>query len=127
MNYENLNKKLKQLKTEDYIWIIYIGIIVLSWYSNTLERKYFIYNDSNSKERYQRIMVFIFIILIFVYAYFLKDSFDDLKNLKPNDSIKKKKLITLSFIASLLIAVSGVIFLYIALNDQELEVELAFN
>lgn len=127
MNYEKLNKKLKQLKTEDYIWIIYIGIIVLSWYSNTLERKYYIYNDSYSKEKYQKIMVFIFIILIFVYTYFLKDSFDDLKNLKPYDSIKKKKLITLSFIASLLIAISGVIFLYIALNDQELEVELAFN
>ena len=101
MNYENLNKKLKQLKTEDYIWIIYIGIIVLSWYSNTLERKYYIYNDTNSKEKYQKIMVIIFIILLFVYVYFLKDSFDDLKNLKTYDSIKKKRLVTLSFIASL--------------------------
>lgn len=127
MNYEHLNKKLKQLKIEDYIWIVYIGIIVLSWYSNTLERKYYIYNDSYSKERYQKIMVIIFIILLFVYAYFLKDSFDDLRNLKPYDSIKKKRLITLSFIASLFIAISGVIFLYIALNDQELDVELAFN
>lgn len=127
MNYENLNKKLKQLKTEDYIWIIYTGIIVLSWYSNTLERKYYIYNDTNSKEKYQKIMVIIFIILLFVYVYFLKDSFDDLKNLKTYDSIKKKRLVTLSFIASLFIALSGVIFLYIALNDQELDVELAFN
>lgn len=127
MNYEHLNKKLKQLKTEDYIWIVYIVIIVLSWYSNTLERKYYIYNDQFSKNRYQKIMIFIFIILIFVYAYFLKDAFDDLKNLKPCDSAKKKRLITLSFIASLLIAISGVIFLYIAFNDQELDVELAFN
>ena len=127
MNYEHLNKKLKQLKIEDYIWIIYIGIIVLSWYSNSLERKYYVYNNQYSKNKYQKIMIIIFIILLFVYAYFLKDSFDDLKNLTPYDSIKKKKLVTLSFIASLFIALSGVIFLYIALNNQDLDVELAFN
>ena len=127
MNYEHLNKKLKQLKTEDYIWIVYIGIIVLSWYSNSLERKYYVYNDQYSKNKYQKIMIIIFIILLFVYAYFLKDSFDDLKNLTLYDSIKKKQLVTLSFIASLFIALSGVIFLYIALNNQDLDVELAFN
>lgn len=127
MNYEHLNKKLKQLKIEDYIWIIYIGIIILSWYSNSLERKYYIYNDQYSKNKYQKIMIIIFIILLFVYAYFLKDSFDDLKNLTSHDSIKKKKLVILSFLASLFIALSGVIFLYISLNNQDLDVELAFN
>ena len=40
---------------------------------------------------------------------------------------KKKELITLSFIASLLIAISGFIFLYIAINDEDINVELAFN
>ena len=127
MDYNHLNEKLKQLKIEDYIWIVYVGIIVLSWYSNSLERKYYVYNDINSKERYQKIMIFIFFILLFVYAYFLKDAFDDLKNLKDNDSKKKKELITLSFVASLLIAISGVIFFYISINNQDLDVELAFN
>ena len=42
MNYNTLNEKLKQLKTEDFIWVIYIFIIFLSWYSNSLERKYYI-------------------------------------------------------------------------------------
>lgn len=127
MDYNHLNEKLKQLKIEDYIWIVYVGIIVLSWYSNSLERKYYVYNDINSKEKYQKIMIFIFFILLFVYAYFLKDAFDDLKNLKDNDSKKKKELITLSFVASLLIAISGVIFFYISLNNHDLDVELAFN
>ena len=127
MNYNELNNKLKQLKIEDYIWIIYIGIIFLSWYSNSLERKYYIYNDINSKNKYQKTMILIFSILIIVYLYFLKDAWNDYKNLKPYDSIKKRKLITLSFIASLMIAISGAIFLFIALNNQELDVELAFN
>ena len=127
MNYESLNKKLEQLKIEDFIWLIYIGIIFISWYANNLERKYFIYNDIESKEKYRKIMIFIFSILIVVYLYFLKDSYNDIINLKPYDSDKTKKLIFLSFIGSLLIAISGFIFLYIAVNDEELNVELAFN
>lgn len=127
MDYEDISKKIKQLKIEDYIWIIYIGIIVMSWYSNTLERKYFLYNDLISKEKYRKTMIFIFFILILVYLYFLKDSFDDLKRINPCDSSKKKDLTFLSFMGSLLIVISGFIFLYIAVMDEEIEVELAFN
>lgn len=127
MNYESLNKKLKQLNVEDFIWTIYIGIIFLSWYSNNLERNYFIYNDLKSKEKYRKTIILIFFILIIVYIYFLKDSFDDLQNINFKTSEQTKKLIILSFIASLLIAISGFIFLYIAIKDEDLNVELAFN
>lgn len=127
MNYKDLSEKLNQLKVEDYTWLIYIGIIFTSWYANTLERKYFIYNDLVSKDKYRRIMIFIFSILIIVYLYFLKDSFDDIKNLGYYDTEEKKNLTYLSFIASLLIAISGFIFLYIAIKDEEIDVELAFN
>ena len=127
MNYDDLNNKLKQLKIEDFIWTIYIGIIFLSWYSNNLETKYFVYNDLVSKEKYRKIIILIFSILIVVYLYFLKDSYEDYKNLKQTDSEQKKQLITLSFISSLLIAISGAIFLYIAIKDEDLNVELAFN
>ena len=127
MNYDELNRKLEQIKIEDFIWIIYIGIIGLSFYSNYLEEKYYLYNDNISKEKYRKIMIVIFSILIIVYLYFVKDSLDDYRNLKDNDSLKKKKLVTLSLIGSLLIAISGIIFLYIAYQDEELDVELAFN
>ena len=101
MNYDNLNEKLKQLKNEDFIWLLYIGIIFLSWFANGLERKYFIYNDLKSKDSYRSIMVLIFVILIIVYFYFLKDSYDDLKKLTISDSNNKKKLTYLSFIGLL--------------------------
>lgn len=127
MNNKELEEKLRQLTTEDYIWIIYIGIIFLSYYSNSLERKYYVFNDIKSKEKYREIMVTIFLILSIVYLYFLKSSINDLKKLKPYDTEKKKRLVYLSFIASLLIAISGFIFLYIAISDEELNVELAFN
>ena len=37
MNKEELDNKLKELKIEDFIWFIYIGIIILSWYSFLLD------------------------------------------------------------------------------------------
>lgn len=126
MNNE-INNRLKDIKAEEIIWIIYIGIIVLSFYSNSLEKKYFLNHDLKSKEKYRQTMILIFSILIVVYLYYLKDAYDDLKNLNPNDSPHRRKLVILSFFGSLLIAISGFIFLYIALVDQNLDVEIAFN
>lgn len=127
MNYEELTNKLKQLKIENFIWVIYIGIIILSWYANSLEKKYFIFNDLCSKDKYRRVMIFIFSILIVVYFYFLKDSYKDFKNISNKDNCQKQNLIFLSFLGSLLIFISGLIFLYIAYKDKEIDVELAFN
>jgi hypothetical protein len=119
--------KLRQIKIEDFIWVIYIGIIALSYYSNYLERKYYVCNDLNSKNKYRSIMILIFSILIIVYFYFLNDSYNSIKNLDDCDTEKKKRLVYLSFLASLLIFISGLIFLYIAISDTDLNVELAFN
>ena len=123
----NVNDKLKELIIEDFIWIIYIGIIFMSWYANSLERKYYTKNDENAKVKYREIMIGIFLVLLFVYLYFLYSSYQDIKELKPNDPEKKKRLIILSFIGSLFIVFSGIIFLYIAFEDEDLNVELAFN
>lgn len=127
MSYADLSEKLRQLKTEEIVWIVYIGIIILSFYSNTLERKYFIYNDVSCKEKYRKTLIFIFSILVIIYLYFLESAYTEVKNIKVTDSLEKKNLVYLSFFASLLIAISGAIFLYIAISDEELNVEIAFN
>ena len=124
---EKINKRLQQLNNEDFILIIYVGLIILSLYSNIFERHYFIYNDQVSKNKYRNITIIIFSILVVVYLYFLKSSLEDIKNLKPSDSLKKRRLVYLSFFASLCIAISGFIFLYIAFVDQNIDIELAFN
>ena len=127
MSSDEIRDRLKELNAEDFIWIIYIFIIILSTYSNSLERKYFVNKDNEAKDKYRRIIIFIFLVLVIVYAYFLKDSVDSLRSLKENDTNKKKRLTYLSFIASFLIFVSGLIFLYIALEDEDINIELAFS
>ena len=127
MDINELNDKLKEFKAEEIVWIIYIGIIILSFYSNELERKYFINNDLESKKKYTDLMIAIFVILLIVYMYFANSSLDDVRNLKENDSTDKKRLTYLSFVGSFLILISGIIFLYIAFQNENLDVELAFN
>ena len=127
MSYFDLEEKLKEIKTENYIWVIYIGIIIFSFYSNSLEKRYYIYNDQNAKKKYRETLLIIFSILLVVYYYFLKSSLDDYNNLKETDSKEKKDLVTLSLLGSLFIFISGIIFLYVAYKDQNIDVELAFN
>jgi len=127
INQSDINERLKELKIEDFIWVIYIGIIFLSWIANYLERKYFLFDDLESKEKYRTIMIIIFSILVVVYYYFYKESLNDINKLKKDDTDKKKILTFISSIASLLILISGIIFLIVAILDEDLDVELAFN
>ena len=103
--------KLKDIKIENFVWIIYIGIIILSWYANSKETKFILCNDEKAKKEYQNIMILIFTILVIIYCYFTKDSYDDLMNLNESDTEKKKILHLASFIGSFLVLISGFIFL----------------
>lgn len=127
MTREEISDRLRELKIEDFIWVIYIGIIILSWYANSEERNYFLNNNLNSRDRYRAVMIFIFVILVIVYFYFLTDSYESLKKLKPNDPEQKKQLTFISFIGALLVFISGILFLYIVIKDETIDVEIAFN
>lgn len=122
-----MNRRIKQIETENFIWLIYIVLIGLCLYANAYEKKYFCNNDLVSKEKYRNLTIIIFIIAIIIYAYFLYDNYKDLKSITPYDSSKKKNLTELSFLGSSLILISGLIFLYIAIVDIDLDIELAFN
>lgn len=124
---EELNRRLKQIKIENYIWIIYLIIIGLSLYANSFEKKYFLYNDPCAKEKYRNINIIVFTIVTIIYFYFFIDNYEDVKNLKNTDSKKKKDLTNLSFIATALVLISGIIFLYIIISDEDIETEIAFS
>lgn len=121
-----VDERLKEIKIEEYIWIIYLAIIFLSYYSNSLEKDYFLNKNNKSKDEYRLIMIIIFSILVFVYLYFFIDSYNSFKNIDSYSKEKKEKSF-LSFLASTFILTSGIIYLYLAYKDKDLDVELAFN
>ena len=119
--------KLNDIKIENYIWVIYIFIIILSWYANSKEKNFLINQDEKSRKEYQNLLILIFTILVIIYYYFAKSSYDDIKKLKINDTNKKKLLTYMSFLGSFFDLISGIIFLTIDINDENLDVEIAFN
>ena len=120
-------KILKKLKVEEDIWLIYLLIIGLSFYSNSVERKYYINNDLDAKEKYRKINILIFLIALIIYIYFFNDSYNDIKNLSSSDSYDKRFFNKASFTASTLILISGAILLFIAIYDENLSTEFAFS
>ena len=124
---DDLQKRLKMLKIEDFVWFILIGIILLSLYNNTIEKNFLIYNDENSKNKYRTIQIFIFLVVFIIYLYFAIDGYQDIKSLKITDSKEKIDGTYLSFISSVLIVVATFILLYIAIFDKNVETEIFFN
>lgn len=125
-----MNEKLERLvdiKIENNIWLLYLIIIGISYWSNSFEKKYFLYDDEEAKEIYRLLTIIIFAIVAMVYFYFASDAIKNVKNLKPWDDKQKVTLTNLNAIASSLILIAGLIFLYIAIVDTELNVEIAFN
>ena len=124
---KKIEERLRQITLENYIWVIYIFLIILCFISNYYEKNYFLTNNQISKEKYRYILIFIFLVALLVYLYFLYDSYKNYKNISIYDSKKKKDFAEYSLVGSILIFIAGAIFLYIAINDQEIETELAFN
>ena len=123
---EKLNR-IRKIDVENWVWVIYIFIIIFSFIANKKEKEYILYGDENSKIEYQKLMTIIFTVLVIIYYYFTKSSYEDVINLNISDSFKKKRLTNLSFIGSMLVLISGIIFLYIIINDDNLDTEISFN
>lgn len=118
---------LHEIETENFVWIIYLFIIGLSFIANKFEKDYYLNNNIESKEKYRVINIFVFSVALLIYFYFFKDNYNSLKELNTFDSKEKIKFNTLNFIASLFIVLAGIILLYIAIYDENLDTEIAFN
>lgn len=123
---KNKEEILRTIEIENYIWIIYLVIIFLSFMANKEEVNYFINNDMQSKSNYRKLIIIIFSIALGIYYYFFVSGYKTYKSLSPYDTESKKFFETINFIANILILISGVIFLIIAIFDEELETEIAF-
>lgn len=118
-------ERIKQINIENNIWIIYLIIIGLSYYANYYEKLFFESNNPRYKNKYRKINGLVFTILIIIYSYFENDAINSYKNNKTK--YKNTFLSKLILIATTLVLISGIIFLYVIIKDNDLEEEIAFN
>ncbi len=123
---ENL-ERIKTIKIENFIWVIVIILVLLSIYGNFYEEDYFKTNNLESKEKYRSILIFVFSIALIIYLYFFYDSYISYEKAKYSTDQEYKTYVTANLIASTLIAIAGVIFLWIAISDNNLKTEISFT
>ena len=122
----DVEKKLKRLKNEDIIWIIYFFIIVFALYSNKLDRDYLLKKDKDAYKREKSINITIFFIAFFIYLYFLLLLTEDLGNMEKNFDDPNYRSTFIQLIAAILFLIGGAIYLIneITRKDDDLDVGL---
>ena len=119
-------KKLKRLRNEDIIWIIYFFIVVFALYSNKLDRDYLLKRDKTAYQREKSINITIFFIAFFIYLYFVLLLTEDIGSMEKNFNNPEYRSTFIQLIAAILFLVGGAIYLVneIARRDDTLDVGL---
>ena len=122
----DVEKKLKRLKSEDIIWIIYFFIVVFALYSNKLDRDYLLKKDKDAYKREKSINITIFFIAFFIYLYFLLLLTEYLGNMEKNFDDPNYRSTFIQLIAAILFLIGGAIYLIneITRKDDDLDVGL---
>lgn len=120
----DVTKKLKRLKNEDMIWIIYFFIVVFALYSNKLDRDYLLKHDSTAYKREKSINITIFFIAFFIYLYFVLLLTEDIGSMEKNLNDASYRSTFIQLIAAILFLVGGAIYLIneITRKDDALDV-----
>ena len=124
MNNE-LEKRLREINTEDMIFIVFIVIIILSYIANDYEKKYFINGDDNDRLRYYHIQIFVFFIVVIINIYYVLSSYKELVDLSCDVSYKKRKYAYLDLVAGIFALIATSIILYIVISDKDIEAEIS--
>lgn len=122
----DVEKKLKRLKNEDIIWIVYFFIVVFALYSNKLDRDYLLKKDKDAYKREKSINITIFFVAFFIYLYFLLLLTEDLGNMEKNFDDPNYRSTFIQLIAAILFLIGGAIYLIneITRKDDDLDVGL---
>lgn len=117
--------RLKRLKNEDLIWIIYFFIITFAIISNVLEKDYILTNDKIAYKKSKTINIILFLVTFFIYLYFVLLFTKDLNNMERNFNNQNYRNTFLQLIAALLFLIGGSIYLFQAIFDKDIE-EIGF-
>lgn len=114
---QNKIRNLQNLEIDDFIWYIYIFIVVASLYSNKLEREYLLSGNMEKYREFHSINLVVLTIGFLIYVYFVYRGYELYQKKRDYKS-------TLNLISAILFLVAGGILLYLELQGGDLENEL---
>lgn len=116
----NINKSLDNIEKENLIWLIYLFIIGANFISNYFEEKFLLTKDPHVIKIVRSINLLVLSIALIIYIYYVYLSYQGIKKNTKNSIFKY-----LILIASILVLIGGIIYLYVEWNktvEPELEI-----
>ena len=118
-------RKLRLLKEEDFIWLIYFFIITYALISNKFEKDFLINKNRASLNTAQHINTTVLIIAFFIYLYFVIVTIENFDLLKQKGSTKEVRVAMETLIANILFLVAGAISLYANYDSSTTRTDIA--
>lgn len=121
----DLQRKLKLLKEEDFIWLIYFFIIIFAIISNKYERNFVLTQNQNSINNARKINSTILIVAFLIYLYFVLATIENFDLLKRNGTKKEVRVAFERLIANILFLVAGAIAIYADYDSNTIGTDIA--
>lgn len=120
-----LEKRLKEIKIENVVFLIFIILILLAYYANEREVDYFLNRDQKAKNDYYYLMIIIFLVVVIVSGYYFYDCYKEVLSNNDKCFSKESKYAYLELMANGATFVAGLIYLYIAVTDKNIDAEIS--
>lgn len=109
-----MNNKIKEIETDELIWIIFIILSIINIYGDELYKKSLTTNNQKSNITKQ-IFLLTAISSLLIYFYFLSNSYKELQN-TDNIELQKTKITGI-----ILIIIGNILIIYFNINEKETE------
>ena len=121
----NLEKRLKEISTENFVFGVFILIIIMAYYANDREVDYFLNNNNIAKKDYYYTMIIIFLIVVIISGSYFYQANKEVLLLRNKPYSKEREYANLDVIASGATLIAGLIYLYIAITDKDIKAEIS--
>lgn len=105
--------KLKRLDENDFIWLVYIFIILANLYSDNIAKKDLINSSNVNDNKVNNINLITLVIAFLIYLFFVFRNYKDLEEYKNKLNCKTLKLAEIRLVGSILFLVGGAIAIYV--------------
>lgn len=123
---KDINSMIKEIRVEDFIWVINFFIILFALMSNDYQENYIKTKSKKSYDIFHTINLEIFIVVFLINVYFLNLRYKSLKSLKPNASKQQILNANLNYLAAIIIAIGTLIYVYTEFFGANIEEEIPF-
>jgi hypothetical protein len=111
-----MNKKIKDLDIDEWIWIIFIMLSILNIFGDELKKNYYVNNDLSKDSQARKIFTFTVFISFLIYIFFLNRNYKNLQSARLSNGNTILPLIRLY--GSIFIVTGVFLLLFFQLNDS---------